>query len=597
MGMQYGRYKILSQLGQGGMAAVYLAEDPALNRLVAIKVIQSHLSSDSGLLQRFSAEAKTIAAIRHANIVEIFDFGVQNGQQYIVMEYMDGQTMQVICSLHQGKPLPEEITAVMICQAAEGLIAAEKKGVIHRDIKPENLMINSEGYLKIADFGIAHLSNEQSLTATGAVLGSPNFMSPEQVEGNKPSHQTDMWALGGILYYSLTGKLPFTGPTITSTLRNICDHSPEPISTLNLNCSPELIFLAETLLQKEPENRGEGARWVASELRKFLTVRGITDLQETTKSFVGEMNVPQSNTIMEMTPPPGASSSKIPLTPGARINFGDAQTTPSTKGGTWQPGLTPSNSGVYNPSGVTTLVQPAYKNPVLWVGIFILIALLGVGGLIYMQMQGKEKGKPSGGIQKVILETNQLKIPIGESKILNVTILPTTAAADLEWSSTNESIASVEDGKITGKKLGTTIIIAKSKMDPEKDAICRVSVIKKPVEVARPEPEPKPVIRTPKSVKQPRPVIRKDPEPKKPDPPKEEPKPEPQAGKIKILSSPPFATIRVNGVSWGETPMNRYREVPSGKVRIELVHRLYPPLDTAINLKAGSEKSYKFRLN
>jgi len=152
--MEYGRYRILSQLGQGGMATVYLAEDPLLQRLVAIKVIQAHLSSNSGLMDRFTVEAKTIASLRHINIVEVFDFGIQDDQQFLVMEYIDGQNLQAVCGALQGRPMPNAVAAAIICQAAEGLTSAEKHGVVHRDIKPENLMFNSEGTLKIADFGI-----------------------------------------------------------------------------------------------------------------------------------------------------------------------------------------------------------------------------------------------------------------------------------------------------------------------------------------------------------------------------------------------------------------------------------------------------------
>ena len=116
--MEYGRYRILSQLGQGGMATVYLAEDPLLQRLVAIKVIQAHLSSNSGLMDRFNVEAKTIASLRHINIVEVFDFGTQDDQQFLVMEYIDGQNLQAICTALQGRPMPNTVAAAIICQAA-----------------------------------------------------------------------------------------------------------------------------------------------------------------------------------------------------------------------------------------------------------------------------------------------------------------------------------------------------------------------------------------------------------------------------------------------------------------------------------------------
>ena len=300
--MEYGRYRILNQLGQGGMATVYLAEDPLLNRLVAIKVIQAHLSSNSSLMDRFTVEAKTIASLRHLNIVEVFDFGVQEDQQFLVMEYTDGQNLQAVCNAQNGKHMPNTVVAAIICQAAEGLTSAEKHGVVHRDIKPENLMFNSEGALKIADFGIAHISDEQSRTQTGAVLGSPNYMSPEQIEGLKPTNQTDIFSLGGVLYFCLTSKLPFTGPSIPVTMRNICEKSPPAILDINPDADPALVQLVEILLQKEPEKRGDGARWLANYLRAFLSHHGIVDIVDHVKTYIMSLGIASGGKTMMEAP-------------------------------------------------------------------------------------------------------------------------------------------------------------------------------------------------------------------------------------------------------------------------------------------------------
>jgi len=199
---KFGRYNALTKLGQGAMATVYLAEDPSLNRMVAIKVIHSHLTSNSSLLDRFTVEAKTAAGLRNPNIVEIFDYGVEDDLQYLVMEYIDGPNLQFVLNLLGGQPMDPDVVAAVIFQAAEGLHTADRFNVVHRDIKPENIMFMSDGKLKIADFGIAHIS-EQNLTQTGSILGSPNFMSPEQIDGKKPTHQTDMFSLGAVFYYCL----------------------------------------------------------------------------------------------------------------------------------------------------------------------------------------------------------------------------------------------------------------------------------------------------------------------------------------------------------------------------------------------------------
>ena len=284
--LKFGRYNALTKLGQGAMATVYLAEDPSLNRMVAIKVIHSHLSSNASLLDRFTVEAKTAASLRNPNIVEIFDYGLEDDAQYLVMEYIDGPNLQFVLNLLGGQPMSPEICAAIICQAADGLITAEKFGVVHRDIKPENMMFKSEGVLKIADFGIAHIS-EQNLTQTGSILGSPNFMSPEQVEGKKPSHMTDMFSLGAVFYYCLSGRKPFAGANIPSIMRHICDIAPCALGHASSRIRiPFWTGLVDTLLAKEPENRGKGARWLSQQLRGYLNQKGLLDLTEATKDFL-----------------------------------------------------------------------------------------------------------------------------------------------------------------------------------------------------------------------------------------------------------------------------------------------------------------------
>src|SRR3954465_1723677 len=266
--LKFGRYNALTKLGQGAMATVYLAEDPALNRMVAIKVIHSHLSSNASLLDRFTVEAKTAAGLRNPNIVEIFDYGIEDDAQYLVMEYIDGPNLQFVLNLLGGQPMSPEVCAAVICQAADGLTVAEKTGVVHRDIKPENMMFTSEGALKIADFGIAHIA-EQNLTQTGSILGSPNFMSPEQIDGKKPTHQTDLFSLGSVFYYCLSGRKPFTGPNIPTIMRNICDLPHVPVTEMLPGADPFLVGLIDTLLQKQPEDRGKGSRWLSLQLRTY----------------------------------------------------------------------------------------------------------------------------------------------------------------------------------------------------------------------------------------------------------------------------------------------------------------------------------------
>ncbi len=540
--MEFGRYRILSQLGQGGMATVYLGEDPLLNRLVAIKVIQSHLSSNTSLIERFTVEAKTIAALRHVNIVEIFDFGVQDDQQFLVMEYIDGQSLQMLCTAMAGQPMPDTVAAAVICQAAEGLTSAEKHGVVHRDIKPENLLFNSEGILKIADFGIAHIADEQSRTQTGAVLGSPNFMSPEQIEGVKPTHKTDLFSLGGVFYYCLTGKLPFTGPSIPVTMRNICDRPHPPVREQNPGADPFLADVIDAMLQKTPEARADGARWLANQLRAWLNSRGIVDIVEHTRNFIGQMGLQNGRTMVE---PKGMGSSKFSRpgsqpASGARGRSGfvlSAKTPPGS-------GMGAASGGVNTYSGhpTTGAMGPSSRSPLVWVGALLTIAILVLAGVL-------------------------LWIKFGVTPALIVSAPKSTAVS------------------------------AKPPMVAAKPTVpAAPNPLEVPEEPPKPEARPEPLaaerpIHRPIKIHPVRPA-----EPQIQRPPAEPVASAPKTGWIWLKSAPPFASITINGKAEGETPMSSYLEVPAGPCHIELVHRLAPPMDTTITVAPGTHGVYKFML-
>jgi len=307
----FGRYRVLSPLGQGAMASVYLAEDPVLGRMVAIKVIHGHLAAQADLLTRFTAEAKTAAALRSPNIVEVFDYGLEGGSQYLVMEYIDGPTLQQVLNLQMGEPLTPRLAACLAVQAAEGLMVAERRKVVHRDIKPENLMLTGTGLLKIADFGIAHIS-EQNLTRTGSILGSPNYMAPEQIDGGKPTPQTDMFALGAVFYFMLTGRKPFAGANIPMIFRAICETPHRPVLEANPDCDPQLAEMAETLLHKNPEERGEGAKALALRLKQWLNQQEVFDASQEVHELLSRLQPQGESTLLENGPPQGAAS--VPVT-------------------------------------------------------------------------------------------------------------------------------------------------------------------------------------------------------------------------------------------------------------------------------------------
>jgi hypothetical protein len=315
MTLRFGRYEAVGKLGEGAMAAVHLARDPVLDRLVAVKVLHRNVAAGKVPLQRFFNEAKTVARLANPHVVEVFDFGKQGREYYLVMEFVDGRSLSGMLKPpgpgvsgalpetpsqgHSGRPLPDDITVSLLCQAAEGLDMAARHGVVHRDIKPENLMINSQGYLKVADFGIAHLQDD-SLTRTGAVLGSPLYMSPEQVRGAKPiTSQSDMYSLGAVFYRCLTGFPPFASATLKDLFRKIAREAPPPLALVRPGLDPALARLVDTLLQKDPSRRGDGPRWFRAELRAWLLSRGLDDPMETVAGYLRELNRQAASTVWE----------------------------------------------------------------------------------------------------------------------------------------------------------------------------------------------------------------------------------------------------------------------------------------------------------
>ncbi|HLP40298.1 MAG TPA: serine/threonine-protein kinase [Fibrobacteria bacterium] len=579
--MEYGRYRILHPLGQGGMATVHLAEDPLLQRLVAIKVIQAHLSSNSSLMDRFTVEAKTIASLRHVNIVEVFDFGVQDDQQYLVMEYIDGQNLQAMCAVLQGRPMDNSVAAAIICQAAEGLTSAEKHGVVHRDIKPENLMFNSEGQLKIADFGIAHIADEQSRTQTGAVLGSPNFMSPEQIEGLRPTHKTDLFSLGGVFFYCLTGKLPFTGPSIPVTMRNICDKPHPSILDLNPGADPFLVQLTDLLLQKQPEARAESARWLANQLRAWLNHQGVVDIADHCKVFIGTLGLGQNQT---MVGDDGGSRTGLKPTKGSGSSLAGIPSNVIKTGSTLGAGLTQSRSlagpSQFNTQATTGAMGPSSRSPLVWVGALLSLCVLVLAGAILWTRldrgQGVDGAKVSSRLGADLAGAGQTKTPItgtanSTQEAHPQTVQPITANPIQETHATTGNPTHLatqtgtsrpDPGNIRPEPTGTQTILP---------------------------PRDKSGIKTVKSQALP-------PDPGSAIPPKV-PEPAGQNGYILIKSAPPFAALTINGKPQGETPMNAYLEVPLGRCQIEIVHRLSPPFDTILNITPGFRGEYKFKLD
>lgn len=287
---RYGRYTADYELASGGMAAVLVGHDPVLLREVAIKVLHDKYLAKSGIVDRFFQEARTVAQLRSPHIVEVHDFGQEGNYPYLVMEYVDGLNLWGILDSLYPRPMDPIVAAALICQAAEGLEAASKRGVIHRDIKPENLLVSPEGYLKIADFGISHVK-DHTITRTGAVVGTAQYMSPEQAAGEKGiTFQSDMFSLGTVFYVCLTGVQPFQTETFAGTIRKIVSEPHRPILEMQPSLDGELAHLVEVLLQKDPMKRGNGPRWLKTKLKEYLYKKQVTDPVARIKEYLGELS-------------------------------------------------------------------------------------------------------------------------------------------------------------------------------------------------------------------------------------------------------------------------------------------------------------------
>jgi serine/threonine-protein kinase len=247
------RYELAQKIGEGGMARVYRGRDTRLNRSIAVKVLHSHYAGDAGFLQRFHHEAQAAANLRHPNIVDVYDVGLDGDIHYIVMEYIDGSDLKALLARHG--PLPVE-QAVAIAEAvAQGLGAAHRMGLVHRDVKPQNIMVGPEGQVKITDFGIAKSSLSTALTETGVTFGTADYISPEQARGQPATPRSDIYSLGVTLYEMLTGRLPFSGESSIAVAMQHVSEEPPPPRMYNPRIPPALEALALRAMSKDPNDR------------------------------------------------------------------------------------------------------------------------------------------------------------------------------------------------------------------------------------------------------------------------------------------------------------------------------------------------------
>jgi serine/threonine protein kinase len=258
-----GKYNIVGKIGKGAMGEVYKGHDPVLNRFVAIKIIAETLGTDQDLIERFKREARNAAQLNHPNIITIFDFVEEEGHLYMVMELLEGKDLKEL--IKSGSPLTMEQILTIMEQIADGLSFAHSKGVIHRDLKPANIHVSKNGQVKILDFGLVHEATSD-MTKTGQVMGTPNYMSPEQVQGLRVDPRSDIFSLGAVFYELLTRKKPFSADSIHATMFKVVQGDREPLSQYTHLPKP-LVGLVDRALDKDPDGRFADAAALREHLR------------------------------------------------------------------------------------------------------------------------------------------------------------------------------------------------------------------------------------------------------------------------------------------------------------------------------------------
>jgi len=310
-----GRYRIIRKLGAGGMANVYLAEDQELGRRVAIKILDDRHAADDSFIERFRREAKNAAGLSHPNIVSIYDRGEAEGTYYIAMEYLSGRSLKELI-VSRG-PTPIKIAIDYTRQMLAALGFAHRHGIVHRDIKPHNVVVDSDGRLKVTDFGIAR-SGASQMTEVGSIIGTAQYLSPEQARGSPVDQRSDVYSVGIVLYEMLTGTVPFTGDTPLEIAMKHLSEVPVPPSELRDDVPDDLDYVVLRALAKDPEDRYQTAEEMNADLARIQ--RGLSVSSETTDAATAVLagaGISGAPTIIAPRPTQVAPPQPPPPTPPA----------------------------------------------------------------------------------------------------------------------------------------------------------------------------------------------------------------------------------------------------------------------------------------
>jgi serine/threonine-protein kinase len=349
-----GRYQVVRKLGAGGMANVYLAEDQELGRRVAIKILNDRHAGDEQFVERFRREAKNAAALSHPNIVSIYDRGEAEGTYYIAMEYLDGRSLKEL--IVQRGPAPVTVSVEYARQILSALRFAHRHGIVHRDIKPHNVLVDADGRVKVTDFGIARAGASQ-MTEAGSIVGTAQYLSPEQARGTDVDQRSDLYSLGIVLYELLTGSLPFNGDTPVEIAMKHLSTIPEAPSAKRPEVPRDLDLIVTRALAKDPDDRYQSAEEMDADLERFL--RGAAVSPVTEESATQIMRAP--------TGPLAATAATMVQPPRRGITI-------------------PPPPPVYY-----DLEEPIHRRPVWpWIAALLFVLGAGIGGwFLYTQISNK----------------------------------------------------------------------------------------------------------------------------------------------------------------------------------------------------------------
>jgi serine/threonine-protein kinase len=353
-----GRYTVVRKLGAGGMANVYLAEDQELGRRVAIKILNERHANDEQFVERFRREAKNAAALSHPNIVSIYDRGEAEGTYYIAMEYIDGRSLKELV-VSRG-PAPLTVAVEYARQVLSALRFAHRHGIVHRDIKPHNVMVDAEGRVKVTDFGIARAGTSQ-MTEAGSIVGTAQYLSPEQARGTNVDQRSDVYSLGIVLYELLTGTVPFNGDTPVEIAMKHLSTIAEPPSAKRADIPRDLDLIVMRALAKDPDDRYQSAEEMDADLERFLRGSAVSPVTEEAATQILRLpadDQPYAATAATMISPPRAGRTAV---------------------------LPPPPPVYYD------LDEPIHRRPVWpWLAalFFVVVAVIG-GWLLYAQISDK----------------------------------------------------------------------------------------------------------------------------------------------------------------------------------------------------------------